>query len=275
MVLVVRCLLIAPRLGLAHADEEVQRVVNWLHPQKVLLGNVTIEEVLDALGLGPYDLIMFVAHGTQEGILLSDGLLATSDLIQLLRGSGVQCIFLNSCSSVLVAIRLHDAIQSAAVVATATAVDDAVAMRTGALFAQYVAAGKSWREAYELSKRGDNEYVYINDTMVGSEMLVLMDEIRRSEQRVKEALVVETLQLRSRLETLEAQMQPTIMRRVQWTIGFLLFAYVAYPLSYQDVANYLGITVREALIIAVFVLGLSGVLMMRGVGLGWQERERE
>lgn len=270
----VKTLLIAPSVGLGKADEEVQRVVNWLRPAKVLLGGVTSEEVLDTLDAGgTYDLIWFITHGTSEGVLLADGLLPTTALVQLLRGSRVKCIFLNTCSSVAVAIRLHDAIRSAAVVATvATEIDDAVAMRTGSLFAHYLAAGKSWREAYELSKPGDNEYVYINDAMVGSEMLAVMDEIRQSETRVKEALTTETQSLRSRLETLEQQRRPTIVRRIQWGLGFLLYSYIAYPLAYEDIQLRFHITPREALIIAAFTLALSGTLMMRGVGLGWRDK---
>lgn len=265
--LVVKTLLIAPSVGLGQADEEVQRVVNWLHPEKVMLGGVTAEEVLDALGTGPYDLIWFATHGTSEGIELSDGLLRTRDLVQLLQGSQVKCIFLNTCSSVAVAIRLHDRIKTAAVVSTSAETDDVVAARTGALFAQYLAQGKSWREAYELSKPVDADYIYINDSLTGNEMLALMDEIRQSEGRVKEALVAETIQLRARLDALEAQRRPTVRRRVQWTIGYLLYSYVAYPLAYDGIRERFGVSDREALLTAIFVMAMSGVLMMRGVGL--------
>lgn len=261
-----RVLLIAPRVGLG-ADEEVQRVINWLHPDRVLLGTVTADEVLDVLGLAPYEVIWFAAHGSSQGIEMSDGMLKTNDLVQLLRGRQVQCIFLNTCDSVSVAIRLHDAIKTAAVVATAAEVDDAVAARTGALFAEYVAQGKSWREAYELSKPIDTDYVYINDAMVGNEMLALMDEIRKSEERVKDALLSEADTLRARLTALEEQRRPSVRRRVQWTIGFILFSYVVYPLAYEGVLQALGLSYREALIAAFFVAGMSGVLMMRAVGL--------
>lgn len=261
-----RILLIAPRVGLGQ-DEEVQRVINWLHPDRVLLGTVTADEVLDVLGLAHYEVIWFAAHGTSQGIELSDGLLRTNDLVQLLRGRQVQCIFLNTCDSVSVAIRLHDAIKTAAVVATAAEVDDVVAARTGSLFAEYVAQGKSWREAYELSKPVENDYVYINDTMVGNEMLTLMDEIRKSEERVKAALTDESQELRSRLAALEAQRRPSVRRRVQWTLGFILFSYVVYPLAYEGVLLTMGLSYREALILAFFVAGISGVLMMRAVGL--------
>lgn len=269
-----RTLLVAPRVGLGQVDEEVQRVVNWLRPTKVLLGTVTSTEVLDALGEGAYDLIWFATHGTSEGIELSDGLLLTRDLVQLLQGTHVKCIFLNTCASVSVAIRLHDRIKSAAVISTSAEIDDAVAARTGALFAQQLAQGKTWREAYELSKPVDTDYVYINDAMVGNEMLVLMDEIRQSEERVKDALITEKVQLQERLEALEAQRRPTILRRVQWGIGFLLYSYIAYPLAYEDMRITLGISQREAFIIAFFVLALSGTLMMRGVGLGWGGKEK-
>lgn len=261
-----RILLIAPRVGLGQ-DEEVQRVINWLHPDRVLLGTVTADEVMDALGLAPYEVIWFAAHGTSQGIELSDGLLRTNDLVQLLRGRQVHCIFLNTCDSVSVAIRLHDAIKTAAVVATAAEVDDAVAARTGSLFAEYVAQGKSWREAYELSKPVDTDYVYINDAMVGNEMLALMDEIRQSEQRLQETVAAKMQELRVRLAALEAQRRPSVRRRVQWTVGYFLFSYVAYPLAYEPVLLALGFTYREALIMAFFVMALAGVLMMRAVGL--------
>lgn len=272
----IRVLLIAPDvagMALAHGREEVQRVINWLRPVRVLLGEVTNLEVLDALGAGPYDLVWIVSHGSMEGILLSDGLWPTQALVQMLQGSGVRCVFLNTCASVGVAIRLHDRIKTLAVVATVGEIGDTVAMLTGALFAQYLAAGKTYREAYELSKQPDSDYVYVNDTLVGNEMLALMDEIRQSEARVKDAVVAETLQLRARLDALEAQgyRRASVRRRVEWTIGFVLFGYVAYPLAFGEFRALIGVTYREAFIIATFVLALSGGLLMRGMGLWWRE----
>lgn len=269
----IRTLLIAPEVALAHGWEEVQRVINWLHPDRVVLGaEATSLAVLDALGAGPYDLIWIVSHGAMEGILLADGLWPTQALVQMLQGSGVRCVFLNTCASVGVAIRLHDRIKTLAVVATVGEIGDAVAMRTGALFAQYLAAGKSYREAYELSKQPDSDYVYVNDTLVGNELLAVMDEIRQSEARVKDALVAETLQLRARLDALEAQgaRRSSVRRRVEWTIGFVLF-YVAYPLAFAEFRSSLGMTYREALIITTVVLALSGGLLTRGMGLWWRE----
>lgn len=266
-------LLVAPRIAL-DVDNEVQRIINSLHQVaqvfKLLLGpQATLLTVVDALAGQHYDLVVFLSHGTIAGIQLADGIASAADLQQILRGARVRCVFLNTCESVGVAIRLHDDVKSAAIIATIGEVDNDVATITGALFAQHVAAGATWREAYELSKPGDNKtYVYINDQMVGDDVLMMIEEIRKSSRQLQDIFRAELLGVRSRLSDLEKSRRPSFWRRLSWTVGFVLWSYVAYPLAYDGVHAALGVSERESLIIGVCVLALSGVLMLRAL---WDE----
>ena len=79
-----RALLIAPQVGLQYAVNEVQHVVNALHPQ-LLMGEVTLNQVVAELQRAEYNLIWFATHGDQDGIALDDGVLTSSMLAQLLR----------------------------------------------------------------------------------------------------------------------------------------------------------------------------------------------
>lgn len=261
-----RSLIVAPRTNL-DIDNEMQRLFNSLHPTKVLLGvQASLLNVLDALANYQYDLVVFLTHGSMAGIQLADGLASASELSQLLRGARVRCIFLNTCESIGVAIRLHDEVKSAAVIATVGEVENDVATLTGALFAQHVATGASWREAYELSKPGDNKtYVYINDQMVGDDTLSLIEEIRTSGQRLQEALHTELIGVKVRLTALEQRGRPGWGRRVAWTVGFMLIAYVVHPLAYAEVRAFFEISLREAALLSVLLTALSGVLMIRAL----------
>jgi hypothetical protein len=79
-----RTLLVAPDVGLEGAGVEVQRVANALHPE-LLIGNVCVPDVMDALSANTYDVVWFATHGTPDGVQLTDGLLPTETLTQLLR----------------------------------------------------------------------------------------------------------------------------------------------------------------------------------------------
>lgn len=257
-------LIVAPGANL-DVDHELQRLINTLRPTNVLLGSeCTLLNLVDALKNQHYDLVFFLGHGTAAGIELADGSASSATIAQVLRGARVRCVFINTCESVYVAIRLHDEVRNAAVIATVGEVENDVATITGVLFAQHVADGASWREAYELSKRGD-KYVYINDQMIGDDALALIEEIRQSSKRLEEIFHTEMLGVRSRLSDLERSRQPSLHRRAAWTVGFMVWSYVAYPLAYDGVRSWLELTDRAALLIAFFAMALAGILMMRAI----------
>lgn len=259
----IRSLVVGPQKNL-DISAELQRLINALHPTKVLLGDeATLLNVADALSADHYDLVIFSAHGSMRGIDLADGTALTKEMVQIFQGTQVRCIFLNTCESVGVAIRLHDALETVAVISTVGEIHNRTATLTGALFARHVAAGMSWREAYDLSKPGDNiDYVYINDHMLGNEMLLLIEEIRGSSKDLNAAFQREMGGVSARLRALEERRRPTWERRVAWTMGFMLFAYVVHPLSYAEVRAFWAVSLWEAALLTIFVSALSGLLML-------------
>lgn len=155
-----KVLLVAPHTDLAYRDEEIASVVNTLRPT-LLSGNVVVSSLIEQANK-QWDLIWFASHGTKDGILLSDGMLPTAQLTTIIRSSGAQAVFLNTCESLGVALSIHNELQIA-FVCTIQAVPDLTAYVTGRSFARQLADTGSVQEAYVRSKPGGNDsYIYLH-----------------------------------------------------------------------------------------------------------------
>ena len=156
-----RTLLVAPRTDLLLVDEEVQDVINSGLPiAQTLLGDVGHLELTREIRRGMYSLLWLATHGSADGIQLSDGLLAISELAQLVRGR-FQLVVLNTCSSLPAAQMLQNETE-ADVICTIVEVPDRAAYRTGSLFAQELASTGNPRAAYAKVRPGGNRlYLYL------------------------------------------------------------------------------------------------------------------
>jgi hypothetical protein len=157
-----KCLVIAPESDLEHADAEIQRVINALHPE-VLMGTVTTNNVLDCVQRSdPFDVVWFLGHSGPTGIQLSDGVLSPAHLTQILRPCPPALVVLNSCSSYFIANQLHDDIRCA-VICTLIGIPDLDAYITGTSLARALAQGMSVPDAYAASKPSDSRtYMLLN-----------------------------------------------------------------------------------------------------------------
>ena len=157
-------LLVAPDSGLPKAADEVQRVINLLHPT-VLLGDVTVGDVLEAVAGGTFGIVWFLGHSGADGLQLSDGVLSAAHFTQILRQSPPSLVVLNSCSSLHIALQVHDDLQ-AAVIATVLDVPDLDAYITGAALAGALSQGKNVQDAYHDSRPSYNrQYVLLNGSI--------------------------------------------------------------------------------------------------------------
>lgn len=270
-----RTLLIAPGSNLAYVGEEVQRVANALHPQ-LLFGNVTAVGVLDALG-SPFDVVWIASHGTEEGIQLSDGLLVTPQLVQMLRQHPPRLVVLNSCNSLQVAMQLHDEI-GAAVICTVVSIPDKEAFVTGSALAHALAAGNDIAQAYTVSKPGRNrQYVLLN----GSVRLNGDDDNDDTKRLIMQMFAEQSRRIgkvESRLDTLEGNVergfsemrsciQPqSAIRRWAWALGFALL-FVPVPLFYSSVREIVGVEWHFALAVAFGCYAVSAVMFAYGNGV--------
>lgn len=155
-----KVLLVSPTTELEYRDEEIAAVVNYLKPT-LLSGNVSVTSLMEHAGW-QWDLIWIASHGTDKGILLSDGILPISQLTTIVRNSGAKALFINTCESLFSALSIHDEL-GISIVCTIKEVPDLVAYITGESFARHLAAGESIQQAYESSKPGENQqYIYLH-----------------------------------------------------------------------------------------------------------------
>lgn len=265
-------LLISPSTDLPNADAEQQRIINALHPQ-VLLGEVVTSDVLDAVQQRRYDVVWFLGHSGPTGIQLSDGVLSSSHLAQILRQQPPALVVLNSCSSIYAAQQIHDDVQ-AAVICTVLDVPDLDAYITGAALAGALAAGLEIPDAYQRSRPSYNrQYVMLNgsillngDTdaddikrLVARTAADLHGEIARTTaemQRQLDAIRQEQARVRAEMATQVDRYQPVKGRAqlLAWLAGFVLFMLSYAVLEFRDM---LSIPAPVALMFALFVATVS------------------
>jgi hypothetical protein len=159
-----RILIIAPHHpDLPSVASEAAAASN-AHPGSTLLaGHVSEQDIATASAVGGFDLVWLATHGTEDHIMLSNSILPADALITYIAASGAPLVFLNTCTSIVIAQRLVDE-TPATVIATVVPVPDATAMRTGILFASQLASLKDPRVAYDRSKPARNHtYIYLQN----------------------------------------------------------------------------------------------------------------
>lgn len=159
-----RVLLVAPsQASLPQSTQEVEAVVNSGLVVRLLQASVEQRDLVSELSTpNRYDILWLATHGNQNGVQLSSEILSLSAMVSLVRGSGVKLVFLNTCSSLAMAIAIQNE-ANVDVICTITDVPDIDAYRTGALFAAKLAQTNAFRKSYEQSKPGHNStYVYLS-----------------------------------------------------------------------------------------------------------------
>lgn len=158
-----RTLVIAPSdTGLEYSSDEVMAVVNALSARLLQGKRATIQGLLDIMDAG-WEVVWFCTHGDEKGVYLSDGVVQTSELTSLIRSAGVQLTVLNTCSSKMVALAIHDELGTD-LICTLRAVPDREAFVTGTILARQLAKGFDFYSAYEAAKPGQNStYTFIGE----------------------------------------------------------------------------------------------------------------
>lgn len=143
---------------LKYGEDEVTEIVNKLHASVIRGPRANLYDLLHKLEEG-WDVIWLVTHGEEAGWYLSDGLVNVSEMTTMIRSSGIYLTVMNSCASYRVAKKAAEELGTA-FICTLTEVPDRQAFITGVIFAQKLAAGYDYQQAFELAKPGQ-EHPYI------------------------------------------------------------------------------------------------------------------
>lgn len=98
-------MLVAPQSDLPWVAVEVDTIASMDGLRVRLVRTpATLRSVTDAIDhYGSCDVLVFSAHGGDEGIVLDDGQISAADVLMLVEMSRCKLVILNSCSSVSIA----------------------------------------------------------------------------------------------------------------------------------------------------------------------------
>lgn len=277
-------LLVAPSSDLEYAVNEVQNVANALRP-RMLMGHVTLAQVVQELQRTEYDVVWFACHGDADGIRLSDEALTPPMLAQLLRSCPPKMLFLNTCSSFNVAMVVHDSVNTP-VMGTICDVPDRDAFVTGSVAARVIerqiANGHlDVGAVYQESKPGQNrQYILLNGSVrLGGEdkqddLLQMMLYMMKRQDELTGTVVTETAALR---QEMRQRYQPRLggSQALAWLLAYFIFTSAALLFN-QEVAGALSLRWPVAFGIVVIIDLLAALLFMWGVGFPmppWGEKD--
>lgn len=277
-------LLIAPQTNLEFPAVEVQNVANALRP-RLLIGNVTLAQVVEELGRAEYKVVWFATHGDAEGILLSDGKLTPEQLAQVLRPCPPRLLFLNTCSSFNVAMVVHDSVNTA-VVGTICDLPDRDAFVTGSVLARVIerqlanGGDLDVNAAYQESKPGQNrQYILLNGAVrLGNEdkqddLLQMMLYVMKRQDEIEAAISRETERLRQEMSS-RYQRKATRQQTTGWMLAYVVFIGAALLFN-ADVTGRLGLRWPVAFVIVALIDTMTAALFIWATGLPWPWNTKE
>jgi len=270
-------LLVAPRTDLEYVDEEIKRVVNFLRP-RVLIGVVTLAQVVDELQNYPVDIVWFSTHSTEEGIQLSDGFLTATMLAQLLKNTPPKLVFVNTCNSLSIIMEIHDAV-GCMVIGTICDVPDREAFVTGSSLARALGQGMDPAEAYNISRPSQNrKYIMLNGAirMNGekesddtNQLLMLI--IKRQDEFEK-SLKSQMLTLADQMDT-HYQRRLTVKQGMFLIAGYITFIIGSFFMSHQ-LPRSLGVDGLESTIIMILLQFIAGGMFVWGIWFSYEKIKR-
>ena len=144
--------MVMPDTDLKYVSDELESVVNILGAQ-LLSGSVGLKQLIDKIRTYRPQLIIISSHGSMEGILLSDGYINADLLKPILSTTPVELVYLNTCDSYAIADQIFNELPTA-FACSLREVEDRLAYVTMATFAHHLSAGKSYVDAWLLSRKG-------------------------------------------------------------------------------------------------------------------------
>jgi hypothetical protein len=149
-----KVLFVQPDTELFYAAKEAEQVVNLLDAN-LLTGSVRVNDLVDRIREFQPQLIIISSHGKDDGILLSDGIIGSSNLKKIFSTSDdLECVYLNTCSSILVAVAIHKAMPVDFVFSLAE-VPDKHAFVSMSTFAYHLSEGHTYGSAWFESRGGN------------------------------------------------------------------------------------------------------------------------
>lgn len=281
-------IIIAPSIAdsnLEFAPEELQRAINFLHPERVLMNSVTLRTIADQVADRTWDYVFVMGHGAAQGVQLSDGTHWTADeIIQTFKGREPKLLYFNTCDSLDIAVQAFESLGSS-VIFTRVQVPDRQAFTTGVELARALAETGDVREAYERSRPvSSRNYILLNGTIRANasssagDLAKLILEANSDMVRRMSALDKRIDGLEQKLRGIEntldqwVSLGPTYPRtnRVMWSVGFVLFSLVLI-ISSAEVIEHLQISVGAWVLLVIVLGGSSFIFLAAGLNfLPWR-----
>lgn len=145
------------------------------HRTDIVSGDVSQSRLVNRAERQIYDIIHFVAHGDESGVMLTDGIMSPKDIAQLARHTRTKLVFLNACKSTIPGQYLVDNGIPATIVQNREA-DDRESVRIASYFYNELTVNNNdLRKAYNVANPHDGTLSWLSngkyqDSLMGEVM---------------------------------------------------------------------------------------------------------
>lgn len=154
-------LVVAALTSEEYAQSEISALVNILDADLLLGSDATSRRLQEMLNSQPWKIIWFVGHGTEHGVSLFDGPIGSGTLTSFIKSTRPELVVINTCSSLNVAMDIYNEVATN-FICTVQDVPDNLAFFTGKQMAINLSRGMSYKNAYLMSKSGQNRtYLFL------------------------------------------------------------------------------------------------------------------
>lgn len=225
-----RILVVAPDVGLPKAQEEAQHVINTHPGSHLVSGTVTTGHILNAIRGRDFDALWFICHANEDGLDLGADYRYGADVLsQMVRRTSARLLFLNACSTRSVAERIF-AVTQIPVVCTRSDVMDEESLIAGRWFADELADGRNYREAFAASKLDNFLMIDGNGQSGGALGTAIREQVYRNRDQLWElnnrvqniADTIDELRREERIRIVERAEDRRRVITLQWAVGFLI-----------------------------------------------------
>ena len=181
-----KILIIAPSSGLSSTVE-----VDSIAPSfdtDIVSDNVTQVRLMNRVAQKQYDILHFLAHGDEKGILLNDGTMESEDIARLAKHVKARMVFLNACSSTIPGQYLVDVGIPAVIVHNREIPDGEAVQVAGYFYNELAVNGGDMKSAYSVANPRNGSFSWLSNGNFRDPLLQEIIALRQEGNQRNQAL---------------------------------------------------------------------------------------
>lgn len=182
-----RVLVVAPSVSGVSSGTEIDSIAPE-HDTDIVSDHVTQIRLMARTARQHYDIVHFLTHSDEKGILLSDGIMSPEDIARLAKHTRARMVFLNACSSTIPGQYMVDIGIPAVIVHNKDVPDDEAIQVAGYFYNELAINGGDMKSAYSVANPHNGTLSFLSNGNYRDPLLTEIIALKESGERRHQAL---------------------------------------------------------------------------------------